>query len=58
MQEKMSYYQIKQKEQTAKENLVFQFSKILSWFLHTVAMLISAMLKALVNAIKMLMHTD
>ena len=54
----MSYYQIKQKEQTAKENLVFQFSKVLSWFLHTVAMLLSAMIKALVNAIKMLMHTN
>ncbi len=58
MPERMSYYQIKQKEQTAKENLVFQFSKVLSWFLHTVAMLLSAMIKALVNAIKMLMHTN
>jgi hypothetical protein len=53
----MSYYQIQQKEQTAKENLIFQFSKILSWFLHQIAMLIMMFIKALVEAIKLLFHT-
>jgi hypothetical protein len=53
----MSYYQIQQKEQTAKENIVFNFSKILSWFLRQIAMIIGVFIKAFIDAIKLLFHT-
>ena len=53
----MSYYQMQQKEQTVKENIIFQFSKVLSWLLHQIAMFIGAFIKAMVEAIKLLFHT-
>jgi hypothetical protein len=54
----MTYYQMQQKEERLKENLLFQFSKGLSWFLRTVVMLLGMFVKAFVEAIKMLFRTS
>ena len=52
----MLEYKLEQKRGLAKDAFMYQFSHVLSWFLHVVADLIKMFIKAFADAAKMLMH--
>jgi hypothetical protein len=53
----MRYYHLQQKQERVRENLIFQLSKFLRWFLQTLATLLATFIKSMLEALKMLFHS-